>query len=56
MAAREDEAQAVVFDFVGFAFGRLGGERLGVLLFQRIEARTPADGVDRPEASGGVAR
>src|SRR3989454_999642 len=52
VAAGEDQAQPVVLD--RFRLGRLlGGERLGMVLFQRIEARAAADRVDRLEAAGG---
>src|SRR5205085_1669927 len=51
VAAGEDEAQPIILDRL--ALGRLlGRERLGVLLFQRIEARASANGVDRLEAAG----
>src|SRR5881394_1405524 len=51
MAAGEDEAQPVVLDL--FGLGRLfRGQRLGVVLFQRREARPAPDRIDRLEAAG----
>ena len=51
VAAGEDEPQAVVLDFL--LDGLLGGERFGVLLLERVEARAAANRVDRLEAPGG---
>src|SRR5207253_11468249 len=51
VAASEDQAQAIVLDRLALC-RLLRGERLGMLLLQRIEARAPADGIDRLEAAG----
>ena len=48
VAAGEDEAEAVVFDLMGFI--AFNGKCFGMLFFERIEARAAPDGIDRLEA------
>ena len=55
MTAREDQPQAVVFDAVVILRGRITGVGIpprGDLAERRIEAGTPAHGVNRLEAAG----
>jgi len=54
MAAREDEAKAIVLDGVVVPSGRRGGQRRDRVghLVHRDEARAPAQGVDRLEPAG----
>ena len=51
MAAGEDQPQAVVLDRLGVGLV-FRSEGLGVVFFQRIEARAAPDRVDRLEAPG----
>ena len=53
VAAGEHEAQAIVLDVLVVAGGRLVGNRLReiVEVLHRVEARAPADSVDRLEAA-----